>query len=210
MRYIHAVTVVLAALCTPAWAINKCTLADSKVVYQDAACDTKSKTIEQVKTWDSTGKTGTTAEVWQYSRQKDSMTGREICFAISPSVLTGYRGVNSGFAHVWVQIAMNAAGLVALTVRTSEASNDLFHNDISGMGVKVDEKEFMPFSRKVTAHALGFSDTSTGALLSQLEGGNHIRMRLGFWPYEKLHDAPPISLIGFKPALAQAKECTKK
>jgi hypothetical protein len=29
---------LLAALCAPAWAINKCTGADGRVVYQDAAC----------------------------------------------------------------------------------------------------------------------------------------------------------------------------
>ena len=45
MRYVHAVTVVLAALCTPAWAINKCTLADGKVVYQDAPCQGGGTTV---------------------------------------------------------------------------------------------------------------------------------------------------------------------
>lgn len=48
------ITLTLAAvLCAPAWAINKCTGPDGKVTYQDAPCDTKSKTTEQVKTWDS-------------------------------------------------------------------------------------------------------------------------------------------------------------
>lgn len=41
MKYVHAVTVVLAALCTPAWSINKCTGADGSVVFQDAACGGK-------------------------------------------------------------------------------------------------------------------------------------------------------------------------
>lgn len=31
-------TALLAALCAPAWAINKCTGADGRVVYQEAAC----------------------------------------------------------------------------------------------------------------------------------------------------------------------------
>ena len=43
---------VLAALCAPAWAVNKCTGADGKVVYQDAACSVAAKTVAQVKTWD--------------------------------------------------------------------------------------------------------------------------------------------------------------
>lgn len=44
---------ILAVLCAPAWAINKCTLEDGKVAYQDAACDVKSKVAVEVKTWDS-------------------------------------------------------------------------------------------------------------------------------------------------------------
>lgn len=35
----------LAALCAPAWAINKCTGADGKVAFQDAACEGKGQTI---------------------------------------------------------------------------------------------------------------------------------------------------------------------
>lgn len=45
MRYIHAVTVVLAALCTPAWSINKCTGPDGRVAFQDAACGGKGEQI---------------------------------------------------------------------------------------------------------------------------------------------------------------------
>nr|WP_295782185.1 DUF4124 domain-containing protein [Rhodoferax sp.] len=35
---------MLAVLCVPAWAINKCTLADGKVVFQDASCNNSSTT----------------------------------------------------------------------------------------------------------------------------------------------------------------------
>jgi len=34
-------TAVLAALCAPAWAVNKCTGADGKVAFQDAPCSGK-------------------------------------------------------------------------------------------------------------------------------------------------------------------------
>jgi hypothetical protein len=43
---------VLAALCSPAWAVNKCTLNDGRVVYQDTVCAATSKTSQSVKTWD--------------------------------------------------------------------------------------------------------------------------------------------------------------
>ncbi|OGB58422.1 MAG: hypothetical protein A2503_10065 [Burkholderiales bacterium RIFOXYD12_FULL_59_19] len=205
--YPLVIVALLAVLCAPAWAINKCTGADGKVAFQDAPCANASKVAEQVKTW---GNTGNTAEAWRFSENKDSMTGREFCFVVSPIISTGYRGNNSGFAHVWFQIAMNSAGSVALTARTSEASSSLFHNDISDMGVKVDEKEFTPFNQKINAHAVGFSDASTPALLSQLETGSQLRMRLRFWPYDQLHDTPPMSMVGFKPVFAQAKACAKR
>ncbi|MBS0476268.1 MAG: hypothetical protein JSR28_14135 [Proteobacteria bacterium] len=46
------------ALSAPAWAINKCTGADGKVVYQDAMCGTSSATSEQIKTWTNSGYAG--------------------------------------------------------------------------------------------------------------------------------------------------------
>lgn len=206
MRNMMLCAAVLATLCAPAWAVNKCTGADGKVVYQDAACSVAAKTVAQVKTWDSTGNT---SQAWRFSRNKDSMTGREVCFAVSPFIYTGDRGVSGGLVTVWIQVAIGTDAAVALTVRTSEASSKLFHNDISGMGIKVDEKEFTPFTQKVNAHVVSFSDAATFALLAQMETGSQIRMRLRFWPYDQLHDTPPTSMVGFKPALAQAKACAK-
>ena len=43
---ITAVVALLTALCVPAWAINKCTVSDGKVVYQDAPCAGKGETID--------------------------------------------------------------------------------------------------------------------------------------------------------------------
>lgn len=40
-----------ATLCAPAWAVNKCTGADGRVVYQEASCDATTKAAAQVKTW---------------------------------------------------------------------------------------------------------------------------------------------------------------
>jgi hypothetical protein len=38
-----------------AWAVNKCTLADGRVVYQDAPCSNEAKTAQSVKTWTEPG-----------------------------------------------------------------------------------------------------------------------------------------------------------
>lgn len=47
----------LAALvvCAPAWAVNKCTGPDGRVVYQQAPCPNSAKSVEQVKTWVNSG-----------------------------------------------------------------------------------------------------------------------------------------------------------
>lgn len=42
---------MLATLYAPVWAVNKCTGADGRIAFQDAVCDTKSKSVETVKTW---------------------------------------------------------------------------------------------------------------------------------------------------------------
>ena len=44
---------------SPAWAVNKCTGPDGKVVYQDAMCGTSSTNAEKVKTWENSGYSGT-------------------------------------------------------------------------------------------------------------------------------------------------------
>lgn len=49
---------LLAVLCSRAWAVNKCTLADGKIVYQDAACGITTKTSVDVKTWTNDGYSG--------------------------------------------------------------------------------------------------------------------------------------------------------
>lgn len=60
-----ATSATAALLCGPAAAINKCTQADGKVVYQDAACGIAAAGKVQVKTWGAgqadAGATGTTA-----------------------------------------------------------------------------------------------------------------------------------------------------
>ena len=55
-----AMFLIAALLVAPAWAVNKCTGADGKVTYQDAACPISAKDGQQVKTW-TTGGYGATA-----------------------------------------------------------------------------------------------------------------------------------------------------
>lgn len=50
-----ALALSLVFIAVPAWAVNKCTLADGRVVYQDAPCSNEAKTAQSVKTWTEAG-----------------------------------------------------------------------------------------------------------------------------------------------------------
>lgn len=45
---------VVALACGPALAVNKCTLPNGAVVYQDTECEAQTKSAQRVKTWDNT------------------------------------------------------------------------------------------------------------------------------------------------------------
>lgn len=46
LKQTPCITVLLLLLCTPAWAINKCTGPDGKVSFQDAPCQGKGEVLE--------------------------------------------------------------------------------------------------------------------------------------------------------------------
>lgn len=49
--WLRVLAVLVVWVCAPAWAVNKCTGADGKVTYQQAACPTSAKDQQQIKTW---------------------------------------------------------------------------------------------------------------------------------------------------------------
>lgn len=206
MKFLWISMALLAGACSPAWAVNKCTGPDGKVAYQDAPCANTSKATEV----NLSGSTGGSREGWSFSRQKDEMDGHVTCFASSPTIYTGYRGIHSRMVTVHMQVAMSKAFPLLLTVRTSAASSDLFHNDLGSMGVKVDSNEFVPITQKFNAHAIGFSDEVALNVMQQLVAGKQFKMRLRFWPYQQLHDTDPVSLSDFKQAWALARACLAK
>ncbi|QPF74220.1 hypothetical protein G8A07_15705 [Roseateles sp. DAIF2] len=196
------------AISANAWAVQKCTLPDGRVVYQDAPCSTGAASSQQVDVVSASGRPG---DSWEFSRQKDDMTGTSSCFATSPAVYTNYRSVHAKLAYVWVQLHMTPKSeQPAFTVRTSSSSSDLFHHDLSGTGIKVDRHEFQPFTQRVAAHALSFTSEATETeVVQQMSVGQDLRLRLRFWPYDKLHDTEPVSLRGFKQAASRMRACAK-
>ena len=195
---------LLTSLSAPAWAINKCTGPDGRVAFQDAACDTQSKAIEQVKTWDNN--VNSSRDGWEFSRQKDDMTGAVTCFAVSPSAFVG---TQRKYTDIHLQIAL-ARDLKRLTVRLSPSDSDLFHNDLSGMGIKIDGNAFVAITRKIGQHSVGFIPADELQLFDQLQSARQIKARVRFWPWDSLHDSAALSLKNFRQAFAQAQECSRK
>lgn len=207
MRYSHKTALaaaLLACISAPAWAVNKCTGPDGAVVFQDAPCDVKSKKAETVKTWDSklTGRSGG-AEVWEFRRSADQLKGTSACLVISPVTTPELKSGQFRFTPVHVVIVASAEQST-FAVRTS-TEKDLFHNDLSGMGVKLDNLEFVPLNVKGGQNVVGSS--AGDRILAALPTSKSLRMRLRFWPYDALHDTMQIDTAGFASAFAQAKQC---
>ena len=203
-----ATLLVAVSVCGPSAAINKCSGADGRVTYQDAPCDGASKpsTIAVQSAPQDPDKQ------WRFVRSKDPMTSQEACFAISPEVIINASFGTRSYAKVFVQVAVlpNFGGM-ALTVRSRQGdARGIFHHDIAGLGVRVDDGPFVPLIEKISANALGFSDSVPQGLLAAMEHGQVIRLRLRFWPYDQLHDSGAIGLGGFKQATLSAMRCASK
>ena len=193
-------TAALMVLCGPALAINKCTGADGKVVFQDGACPNTSK-ADEVKIFNKiSGAQGS----WRFLKQNDNMTGAVTCFAFAPEA-----GIGSlkDYPYVRLHIAMRG-DVVSLVLRTG-SDTELFHNDIDGMGVKVDSNNFVGVNNKVNANAVAFDAAARATLVEQFSSGKAFRIRARFWPRNALGDTDSISLTGFKQAYAQAAQCAK-
>ena len=204
MRF-NALLVGFAMCLAPAaWADNKCTGADGKVVYQDAPCSSTSKSAEQVKTWDNSSGTSR-SETWRFESRKDELTGKIACLALSP-VTYPKVSVSSKFIPVHAVLAISG-GSAVLGVRTSDDRN-LFHNDVSGMGMKTDNGTFTPMPVKSGSHVVGVADSE--AMIEALEKSKSLTVRVRFWPYDQLYDMEPIPSAGFSVALRQTRACAKQ
>ena len=197
-----ATAIALVALCAgamPAWAVNKCTGTDGKVSFQDAPCQSTSKS-EKLR-----GDARPGGASWQFARTKDEMTGEITCFAVSPTVYVFSLKENP---IVRLHVTMRK-DIVSLSVQSPMATAS-FHNDVSGMGIRVGGKQFIPVNRKSSSTALGFQPQEEALVMEQMSSGSTLKLRVRFWPWDSLGDSEEITLAGYKQALALAQDCAKK
>ena len=199
------VLAALALLCAPAWAQYKCTGAGGRVTYSDVPCPSTQKK-EEVKMWDSNLGGRAQARGWEFRRGKDDMTGKTSCLIISPvTTPEPKKGGDFKFAPVHLVVVVSGAD-ATFAVRTS-TDKDLFHNDLSGMGVKLDNMDFMPLDVKGGQHVVG---SSAGAkILEALPKAKSVRLRVRFWPHDALHDTMPISTAGYAAARERGAQCAE-
>lgn len=84
-----------------------------------------------------------------------------------------------------------------------------FHNDISGLGIRVDRHPFIAVDKKPAQRLLGFSESQSSLIVSQMKDGNSASIRVRYWPYDDTHDGRDISMRGFTHALGLLAECRK-
>lgn len=193
---------VLAAHAAPALAVNKCVGQDGRVSYQEAECPGGARESKRIAT-PANGVTGDASGSWKFRRSKDDMTKSVSCMAISP-ISFPVRPMPNGFFPVHAVVVVIDPAAPVFGLRTSE-DRILFHNDLSGMGVKASGGDFIPLAVKAGSHVVAPSEGT--ALLAQLEKANELQARVRFWPHEQLYDIKPIPMEGFESAMAQAKSC---
>lgn len=195
--------VVIATAAGQASAVNKCTSPNGSVSYQAAPCEAAAK-AEQPTHIQSQGLPS--SERWDFSKQKDEMTGRTTCFAVSPSafLMWGRGGYNK--TRVRIQIAASPEAGLSLTVR-STTGGPTFHPKFAGSGIKIDNNDFLPFTRSIESHGLGFEQGTQPIIIGQLASAQSFRARVRMWPFDELLDTDPISTAGFKGAMQQALAC---
>lgn len=196
------IAAALAIGCGSAAAINKCTMADGKPVFQDAPCPVSSQKSETVKTWDS-NLTGRARDEWSFVRNTDDMTGKQACLVLSPLTSPDPQRGGTKFIPARIVVVVGATSST-FGVRTG-TDKDLFHNNLSGMGIKTNNAEFMPLDIKAGQHVVGSSQGAS--IIEAMSGANNARLRLRFWPYDTLYDTMTIDFAGYRQAYASAKQC---
>lgn len=198
------IALVAAFVSLPVAAVNKCTGPDGAITFQDAPCSATAKSSETVKTWDSNLSGKSRAGTWDFRQDIDEMTGKKGCLIVSPVTAPqpGHGGEYK-FTPVHLVFAARPDG-VTFAVRTS-TDKDLIHNDVSGMGIKFDNTGFIPLDVKGGQHVVGSSMNES--IVEALSTAKEIRLRVRFWPYDRLHDMMPISTAGSSQAMAMAKRC---
>jgi hypothetical protein len=206
MRFVLAILSIIPL--TAGAAVYKCERPDGTMSYQGIPCATKEKSIK-TPIGNSTGKNKIN-NTWELITNKDKMTDENTCIIQSPLFFVGSQGNDLIFSRLRLTKDNNENPIVGIyidPVTGTELSAVSFHNDIHGLGARVDKNEFVKATVKASQNVLAFDLESSEKLTEQLKTGDYIATRLRFWPYDKTYDTIPQSLSDFNRAFRLLNDC---
>lgn len=143
---------------------------------------------------------------WTFERRTDNMTGAIDCAAISP---VEYLQTGAGQQTAPVRLVIRVAGTKVLaSIRVDTTTRGLLHPNASGSGVKVEPGAFHATSERAAQTEAHLANSSQA--VDELLLGKTARLRVKFWPYDRLVDSEPISLRGLPQAVQQVAECARR
>lgn len=195
--------------------IYECKDSKGSISYQDHSCDGKmkqsdmnvSQTTEQSSISSEQVKT-TENNKWEVFDQVDEMTNKKQCVIESPIAYVGVQG--SDLLIVSIKITATDEGKFIAALYSKAISSDnapSFHNDIYGLGLKIDKNDFIEVDTKLGQHSIGFNFEKTAMIISEMAQGSSASFRVRFWPYDKTFDGHGIPLWDFNRALHNLKAC---
>lgn len=191
--------------------IYECKDSKGNVSFQDMACttDKKQKKLEPEVKAEENYKIAD--EQWALSKSFDLMTEMTACVIQSPLSFVGSHNSDLLFVRVRVAITKEGYYVVGLysddPLAKEDTSIPLFHNNIDGVGIKVEPNGFIDADQRYGDRVIGFSLEKSSLIVNQLNSGKFINVRVRYWPYEKTYDGYAISLKGFNSALDDLKKC---
>ena len=202
MRTPALLVALMLAAAPAAAAMHKCKGPNGRTIYSDVPCPATHE-VQEIKIWNSrlSGR-----GVWEFEKRTDEMTGETACLVLSPST-TPEASKNIDFKFVPTQLVIDVTASTSIIGARLAFPKDSFHNDLSGMGIKLDNLEFVPFDVKGGQHVVGTSQSRK--ILDALPKAREVRLRLRFWPYDALYDTYPIPTTGYTAAIERAQQCAE-
>lgn len=195
--------------------IYECMDAKGNVSYQDHSCERSEKEsrldaeppVEHQTTALQPPKTIDTNK-WEVFDQIDEMTNRKQCVIESPIAYVGVQGSDLLIVSIKITATDEGKFIAALYSKALSSGNaPSFHNDIYGLGLKIDKNDFIEADMKLGQHSIGFNFEKTAAIISEMTQGGSASLRVRFWPYDTTYDGHGIPLWDFNRALHSLKAC---
>jgi hypothetical protein len=177
--------------------VYKCT-ADGVTTYSQTPCSSSAEVVDVPST--APRRKG---DAWQAITIDDDMTGNRTCFAQSTG-MAFFVGSDLVIANLRIGV-INGKDLAVIYTPDGSGKPSL-HNEIDGLGLKVEEHAFLPVSSK-TDNLLVLNPLDSATAIEQLSAAKSFRVRVRFWPYKQTFDSAPSTTAGLSAALDEARRC---